>query len=161
MSAPFPNTSLGPRDAYNYYHSQVRINIECVFGVLTTIWRLLKFPVSAQISINRINALISCLCKIHNFCIDNGNSKPPQRDEHDRLTLMDVVNNPENDEDPHPLGLLGGSEHFSDIPEGRHGANWRSQRLAIQQDSNTRIPQNNIIQHVIARDIHCPRPFDT
>ena len=53
---------------------------------------------------------------------------------------MDFVNNPENDDDPRPLGLLGGSEHFSDIPEGRRGANLRSQRIAMLQDSNTRIP---------------------
>ena len=53
---------------------------------------------------------------------------------------MDFVNNPENDYYPRPLGLLGGSEHFSDIPEGRWGANWRSQWLAMQQVSNTTIP---------------------
>ena len=35
MAVPFPNISSGPRDAYNYYHSQVHINIECTFGVLT------------------------------------------------------------------------------------------------------------------------------
>ena len=30
---------------------------------------------------------------------------------------MDFVNEQESD-DPHPLGLLGGGEHFIDIPEG-------------------------------------------
>ena len=34
MSVPYPNTSSGPRDAYNYYQSQVHINIQCEFGVL-------------------------------------------------------------------------------------------------------------------------------
>ena len=34
VAVPFPNTLYGPRDSYNYYHSQVRINIECTFGVL-------------------------------------------------------------------------------------------------------------------------------
>ena len=29
MSVPFPNTSSSPRDPYNYYQSQLRINIEC------------------------------------------------------------------------------------------------------------------------------------
>ena len=77
MAVPFPNTSSGPRDAYNYYHSQVCINIECDFGVLTNQWCLLKSPLSATISINQVNALVSCLCKIHNFCIDNGNATPP------------------------------------------------------------------------------------
>ena len=73
MSVPFPNTSSGPRDAYNFYQSQLRINIECAFGVLTNHWQLLKSPLSATIPINQINTLISCLCKLHNFFIDNGN----------------------------------------------------------------------------------------
>ena len=78
MAVPFPNTSSGPKDAYNYYQSQVRINIECAFGVLTNRWRLLKPPLSANIPINHMNALLSCLCEIHNFCIDNGNATPPE-----------------------------------------------------------------------------------
>ena len=35
MADPFPNTSNGPRASYNYYHSLVRTNFECSFGVLT------------------------------------------------------------------------------------------------------------------------------
>ena len=118
MAVPFPNTSSGPKDAYNYYQSQVRINIECAFGVLTNRWHLLKSPLSANIPINHMNALLSCLCKIHNFCIDNGNATPPERYEHDVLTLMDFVNI--NDGDGlHPIGLLGGGEYFADVPEGQ------------------------------------------
>ena len=67
MAVPFPNTSNGPRDSYNYYHSQVRINIECSFGVLTNRLRILKSPLSSHIPIHRINALVLCLCKLHNF----------------------------------------------------------------------------------------------
>ena len=78
MTVPFPNTSSGPKDAYNYYQSQVRINIECAFGVLTNRWRLLKSPLSANSPINHMNAFLLCLCKIHNFCIDNGNATPPE-----------------------------------------------------------------------------------
>ena len=49
MAVPFPNTSYGPRDSYNHYHSQVRISIECVFGVLTNQWQILKSPLSNRI----------------------------------------------------------------------------------------------------------------
>ena len=45
---------------------------------------------------------------------------------------MDFINDTGN-EDAHPLGLLGGGEHFDDIPQGRRGANRRSQRLANQR----------------------------
>ena len=143
MSVPFPNTSSGPRDAYNYYKSQLQINIECAFGVLTNHWHLLKSPLSAKILFNRINALISRLCKIHNFCIDNGNAKPPQCYQHGSLTLMDFVNEQDSD-DPCPFGLLGGGEHFIDIPEGRCGATRRSQRLARQESTNRTNPHSDM-----------------
>ena len=32
MVVPYPSTSSGPKDAYNYFHSQVRINIECLWS---------------------------------------------------------------------------------------------------------------------------------
>ena len=147
---------------------KVRINIECAFGILTNRWRILKSPLNANIPINRVNALVSCLCKIHNFCIDNGNAKPPERYPHDVLTLMDFINDTGN-EDARPLGLLGGGEHFDDIPQGRRGANQRSQRLANQQSQrfanqrqpteDTIIPRNDMLQHVITQDVHRPQPF--
>ena len=34
MTVPFKNVSMGPKDAFNFYHSQIRINIECAFGML-------------------------------------------------------------------------------------------------------------------------------
>ena len=42
MATPFPNVATSAevdevsreRDAYNFYHSQVRIKIECAFGML-------------------------------------------------------------------------------------------------------------------------------
>ena len=87
---------------------------------MTNHWCLLKSPLSAEIPINRIKAFISCLHEIHNFCIDNGIAKPQQCYQHDSLTLMDFVNEQDSD-DPCPVGLLGGGEHFIDIPEGQHG----------------------------------------
>ena len=129
MAVPFPNTSNGPRDSYNYYHSQVRINIECSFGVLTNRWRILKSPLSSHIPIHRINTLVLCLCKLHNFCIDNGNASAPKRYVHDRLTLMDFMQSTvqDGDEDDNsgdviPIGLLGGGEHFDDVAGGRREA---------------------------------------
>ena len=42
MAVPYPMISSGSKDAYNFYHSQVRINIECTFGILVNRWRILK-----------------------------------------------------------------------------------------------------------------------
>ena len=40
MVTPFrsPNT---PKDNYNFYHSQLRINVECAFGMLVQRWGIL------------------------------------------------------------------------------------------------------------------------
>ena len=74
-------------------------------------------PLCAKLSICRINALVACLYKLHNYCIDGGSTTTPDRYIHDSLTLMDFMQTGEN-EDVRPLGLLGGGEHFADIDGG-------------------------------------------
>ena len=98
MTGPFPHQGKSPKDDYNYFHSQVCINIECSFGILTNRWWLLKSPLSSKLPIRKVAALTFCLCKLHNYCIDNGNAKVPSRYQHDLLTLMDFsdVNNSRN-----------------------------------------------------------------
>ena len=51
MTMPYPMISSGPKDTYNFYHSQARINIECTFRILVNWWRILKTPLSAKIPI--------------------------------------------------------------------------------------------------------------
>ena len=51
MTVPYPMISSGPKDAYNFYHSQVRINIECALGILVNRWHILKTSLSAKIPI--------------------------------------------------------------------------------------------------------------
>lgn len=159
MAVPFPNTASGPKDSYNYYHSQVRINIECAFGVLTNRWRILKAPINSTISVNRVMGLVYCLCQLHNFCIDEGDSNAPSRYEHDVMTLMDFAVSPDVDDlgtDARPIGLLGGSEHFEDIQGGRRGLTTRVNRA----NTHNELPRTAMLRHVINRDIHRTRPFD-
>ena len=163
MAVPYPMISSGPKDAYNFYHSQVRINIECTFGILVNRWRILKTPLSAKIPIVRINAMVCCLCKLHNFCIDRGSTTAPEQYVHDHLTLMDFMNSGES-KNSRPLGLLGGGEHFADVDGGQHEAARLSRRqisLANINPCGTNCPRTVMLQHVIELDIHRPRPFDT
>ena len=127
MIMPYPMISSGPNDGYNFYHSQVRINIECPFGILVNRWCILKMPLHAKIPIVQINAMVCCLCKLHNFCLDRGSTTPPERYAHDHLTLMDFMNSGES-KNSRPLGLLGGSEHFTDVDGGQHEAARLSRR---------------------------------
>ena len=125
MTVPFPN-AVGVKDDFNYYHSQVRMNIECTFGIFTSRWRLLKSPLSSSISLSKVVALVFCLAKLHNFSIDERLKKSttdevvalvPDRHHQDPLTVFDC----ENPEDP-PEELLHGGDHFDDVDGGRRGA---------------------------------------
>ena len=162
MAVPFQATANGPKDSYNFYHSQVRINIECSFGILTNCWRLLKTPLSPKISISQINPLISCLCKLHNFCIDNGNARPPERYSHDPLTIMDFMDSNESDESeiPRPIGLLGGGKHFADVSSGcREQIRLSHHRCQCNNNVNWEFPRNSMLHHVTEMDIHCHHPI--
>ena len=76
---------------------------------------------------------------------------------------MDFMNAGES-ENPRPLGLLGGSEHFADVDGGQREAARLSQRRISLENVNPRgtsCPRTVMLQHVIELDIHRPRPFDT
>ena len=91
--------------------------------------RILKSPLSSHISLSKVVALVFCLAKLHNFCIDqrlkeaiahtNSPTVPmvPERHHQDPLTVFYY----ENTEDP-PQELLHGGAHFDDVDGGRRGA---------------------------------------
>ena len=51
MTTPFKAISVGYKDALNFYHSQIRINIECAFIVLVNRWAVLRTPIPINVSI--------------------------------------------------------------------------------------------------------------
>jgi hypothetical protein len=95
MCTPFKAVSSGTKDDYNFYQSQVclqlplslvfvfnvpitndactlqvRINIECAFGKLVHRWGILRRAIPSSIGIRKTTALVTALCKLHNYCID-------------------------------------------------------------------------------------------
>ncbi len=70
MATPFPNVSAGCKDDYNFYHSQLRIRVECAFGMLVHCWGILRSAISNGITIQKTVALVNALVKLHNYCID-------------------------------------------------------------------------------------------
>lgn len=71
MTAPFKGIlGGGLKDTFNFYHSSTRIKIECAFGVLVHRWGCLRKPIPCNISIPKVNALVRCLCILHNYCIN-------------------------------------------------------------------------------------------
>jgi hypothetical protein len=76
MATPYAAVSGGTKDAYNFYYSQLRIRIECTFGMLTHRWAILRSAIPTNVTIQETVALVLSLAKLHNFCInaDDGNS---------------------------------------------------------------------------------------
>ena len=70
-----PNTA---KDNYNFYHSQLGINVECAFGMLVQRWSILRRPLPAAMGIHKITALTFCLCKLHNFLLDDKEKIAPR-----------------------------------------------------------------------------------
>lgn len=83
MATPFTNVAGDPnrvaKDSYNYYHSQLRIRVECAFGMMVHRWGILRMAMLRLLSVTKIVAMVNALAKLHNFCInetDGMNRKP-------------------------------------------------------------------------------------
>jgi hypothetical protein len=74
MLTPVPGraSSIGRwADSYNFHQSQLRINVECAFGILIRRWGILWKPLECKFS--RVPAVISACMRLHNFCSAAGN----------------------------------------------------------------------------------------
>ena len=76
MVTPYKNP-VELQDNYNFYHSQLRITVECAFGMLVHWWSILGQSLLAAMGIHKITTMTVCLCKLHNFLI-NHKKIPPQ-----------------------------------------------------------------------------------
>jgi len=117
MAIPYQNVPIDhPKDHYNFYQSQLRITIECTFGILVARWGILRRPISNKFSMKKVGSLVFALCKIHNFLIDSSidedeDQVPLSTAEDDYYNMlnggMDVSN-------LHHSDSLG--QHFDDDP---------------------------------------------
>jgi len=124
MVVPFKGVRDGAKDAFNYFHSSLRINIECAFGMLVHHWGLLRKAIPMNITVKKTCSLVMCLCKLHNFCIVQSDiiTQPLAGD------IVHIANeggfvfprfdgNAEWEYDPckdRLDGLMDGGEHFDD-----------------------------------------------
>jgi hypothetical protein len=122
MATPYAAVSGGTKDAYNFYHSQLRIRIECTFGILTHRWAILRSAIPVNIRIEKTVALVVALAKLHNYCInanDNDISANTARDKwtskiNGAVPLVRVEGHDEGSTDAVPERLLHSGEHFDD-----------------------------------------------
>ena len=88
MCTPWRNVGPGYRDAFNFFHSQVRINIECAFGMLVHRWGILRKPIPMNISVKKTTRLVLALCKLHNYCIAMSDLKIEQPQPSDLSSIV-------------------------------------------------------------------------
>jgi hypothetical protein len=165
MATPYAAVSGGTKDAYNFYHSQLRIRIECAFGMLTHRWAILRSAIPMNVTVQKTVALVLALARLHNYCIDadESNCDVPYS------TAVDEWRNEVNRavplvETPHsestrgavtPRQLLDGGHHFDDIGvTGRYNRqrryNYTSEVAGIQ------LPRDRL--HAFVDSIGLTRP---
>jgi hypothetical protein len=71
---PFKGATSDPQDDFNYYHSNLRINIERAFGMLVHRWGCLRKPMPMNLGTPKISRIVLALCKLHNFLIDRNHT---------------------------------------------------------------------------------------
>ena len=65
----------------------------------------------------------------------------------------------DDSESPHPLGLLGGGEHFADVSGRRRELLRLSCHRCQPNNAQWELPRNSMLHHIAEMDIHHPRPF--
>jgi hypothetical protein len=170
LATPYPNVSGGYRDAYNFFHSQLRIRVECAFGMFVHRWGILRSAIPKGISVRKTTSLVLALAKIHNFCIEQTDTSilPVLPEDEFRLVTQpngfvqledggahDDRMDATIDDGAVPVELIGGGEHFEDVPgeirqvRGRRYNNIRLPREQLAEDS---VRENNYRR---------PRPIGT
>jgi hypothetical protein len=163
MATPFTNVAGDPNcaaeDNYNFYHSQLRIRVECAFGMLVQRWGLLWMAIPRNIGVSKVVALVVALAKLHNFCIGESNVHerlPPRMYHRDRYHIMNVNGGyvSLSNDDPQqntlvPTELLHAGEHFDDVP-----CNVRRSRS--RQSRGSELPRTVLFEMIA--DGHWQRP---
>ena len=68
----------------------MRINIECVFGMLVNRWVVLRTPVPINVSIIKTTCMVHALCCLHNWIIDQNDKTDIDRaTEQDTYSIID------------------------------------------------------------------------
>ena len=146
MATPFKGTQAGVHDAYNFYHSQLRINIECAFGMLVHRWGVLRKPMPVNVTITKTTHLVRALCILHNFCIDGKETNLPPVSATDRLSGLTAGGFLDGDPLARPQQL---------IDHGHHADDYNSRAVRRQEAAQTNLPRDKLVDHL--REMHITR----
>ena len=117
MATPYKGIKRGSKDDYNFFQSQLRIQIECAFGMLTRRFGCFRKPLHARMGMGRQVALTLALCRLHNYCLgpegEVSDAVPDLSPEDEFTVLADggVLYGSRGQ----PDSLLHGGEHMDDV----------------------------------------------
>lgn len=154
MSVPLKGKQSGYNDAYNFYLSQLRITIERAFGVFVHRWAILRAPLTVPTA--NIAPLVMCLCRLHNFCIDESQSVLDEIDTDNarniqfNVALSRIVDGGSGnviafDDEHRPTDLLNHGMHFTDV---EHNHDYQ-----VLRDC----PMDEMLQSVRVQNLRRPR----
>jgi len=143
MAVPYKGAQVGPKDAYNVFHSQLRINIECAFGMLVHRWGVLRKPIPVNMSIDKTTHLVLALCKLHNFCIDERDSSISSPTRFDTANIANESGDMTVSRRTPNRNLVGGGHHANDL-------GGRLRRHSAPNDVRN-LPRNILLRSLIAQ----------
>jgi hypothetical protein len=160
MVTPFKAVSSGPKDDYNFYHSQVRIKVECSFGILVHRWGILRRPMSSTIGLRKTTALVMCLCSLHNFCIDqngrNDTEAAPLAGDLAESAVRGGIPLVERQHNHYsPDQLLNGGHHYEDFSRNLRR---RLERHAEKAADDGMLPRERLLHIVESKQLKRPTP---
>jgi hypothetical protein len=138
---------------------QLRIRVECAFGQFVSRWGILRCAISSKITIKKVIALVNCLAKLHNFCIDESEPGAPEESPTDMMNMLSNrdgyvrMERSSNGTPLAPRGLMHGGQHFNDVPRDVR-RRWTSE--ANDTGSSLLLPRQTMLRKVI--DSHKVRP---
>lgn len=125
MVTPFPDISRNPemksKDNYNFYHSQLVRQIDCMFGMLVQKWGILRMAMPHNILILGVTEMVNALAKLRNFCISESDI-PAEVMTRDVTNIINIINGfvemmvDYEDIPVIPTDLNDLVHHFTDVP---------------------------------------------
>ena len=170
MATPYAATSGGTKDAFNFYHSQLRIRIECAFGMLTHRWAILRSAIPMNVTVHKTVALVLALARLRNYCIDENEAScdaaySTAADEWGNevsgavplVQTPQQYNNDASSSGTIPRQLLDGGNHFDDISaNGRYNRQRRYNYISMS--TGIPLPRKRLHSHVADAGLTRPTP---
>ena len=140
--------SPGSNDAFNFYHSQVRIRVECSFGMLVHRWAILRSPMPVNIPLRKVTALTHALFKLHNYCTNKNDIKHYEQTKIDSfVSSVDGSMPVEKDSNRNiiPDEIMSGGDHSDDFVRRRIAVNNVPRELMLQvvREKDLKLPEAN------------------